>query len=175
MFTRFVGLVGIGICAVVIGCGGESGGGGAGGDNTNGSGNGSSSGSGNGSTSGSGSSSFECCLNDEHFTCPSQGAVDQCFNDFDPSACSPTPGSCGGSTTGGSTSSGGNTSTTTGGGGDDLGSQCQDNADCMYDACLFAPDTQFGYCSKTCMDFTDCPTFWSCEEVGNASGLYCVQ
>ena len=45
----------------------------------------------------------------------------------------------------------------------------------MYNACLFKPNADFGYCTKTCMSFTDCPDFWDCTEVGNASGLYCVQ
>jgi hypothetical protein len=25
------------------------------------------------------------------------------------------------------------------------------------------------------MDFTECPTFWSCDNVGNATGKYCIQ
>jgi len=32
-----------------------------------------------------------------------------------------------------------------------------------------------GYCTKECESFTECPTFWKCKEVGNASGTYCVK
>lgn len=62
----------------------------------------------------------------------------------------------------------------------DLGNQCEGNGDCSADTCLFKVDDQgnypdYGYCSGTCESFSDCPDFWNCEEVGNASGKYCVQ
>jgi hypothetical protein len=40
---------------------------------------------------------------------------------------------------------------------------------------VVAGTASFGYCTKTCESFTDCPTFWDCERVGNASAKYCVQ
>jgi hypothetical protein len=62
---------------------------------------------------------------------------------------------------------------------DDTGAFCSDNADCDT-ACLFGFDedgnqTDFGYCTKPCESFADCPTFWDCEEVGNAVGTFCIQ
>lgn len=58
----------------------------------------------------------------------------------------------------------------------DFGEMCQGNSDCEYGACLVANDLDdFGYCTTTCSDFSDCPTFWNCEEVGNANGTYCSQ
>ena len=61
----------------------------------------------------------------------------------------------------------------------DTGAFCDENADCET-ACLFGFDedgnqTDFGYCTNPCESFTECPTFWSCEEVGNAAGTFCVQ
>ena len=57
----------------------------------------------------------------------------------------------------------------------DFGNMCEFNSDCEYGACLFEePGDVFGYCTSTCESFTDCPTFWSCEEVGNAGGDYCI-
>jgi hypothetical protein len=66
-----------------------------------------------------------------------------------------------------------------GGGGDDTGATCQENSDCTT-GCIVNTDengnqTDFGYCTKRCESFADCPTFWSCEEIGNAAGTYCVQ
>ena len=57
----------------------------------------------------------------------------------------------------------------------DFGQMCQFNNDCEYGACYFTdPGDAFGYCTATCESFTDCPTFWDCEEPSNASGKYCV-
>lgn len=56
----------------------------------------------------------------------------------------------------------------------DVGKTCSKNRDCT-DVCLFKGSADFGYCSKACESFTDCPTFWECNEVGNASGKYCIQ
>jgi hypothetical protein len=63
---------------------------------------------------------------------------------------------------------------TSGSGTDDFGKQCQDNPDCIHNSCLVATGADFGYCTTTCMDFTECPSFWSCSEVGNATSKYCV-
>ena len=62
---------------------------------------------------------------------------------------------------------------------DDIGAFCDANDDCDT-ACLFGFDengnqTDFGYCTKRCDSFADCPTFWSCEEVGNANGTFCIE
>jgi hypothetical protein len=68
-------------CAVAlfaVGCGGDGG---------------SSSGGGGGS-----SQSFECCINGTYYSCPSETAVNACFNNNDPGGCSETrtdpSGSC---------------------------------------------------------------------------------
>lgn len=58
---------------------------------------------------------------------------------------------------------------------DKVGSQCVKNADCPSNACLFKQNASYGYCSKTCQSFTDCPTFWTCEAVQNGSSKYCTQ
>ncbi len=34
---------------------------------------------------------------------------------------------------------------------------------------------QFGYFTKTRTVFTQCPTFWICDPVNNASGMYCMK
>jgi hypothetical protein len=60
------------------------------------------------------------------------------------------------------------------GGGGGVGDQCQTDADCSSNACIFAGDVDFGICTILCEDFSDCPSFWSCEEIGNATGTYCV-
>jgi hypothetical protein len=36
-------------------------------------------------------------------------------------------------------------------------------------------NADYGYCSNVCNDFTDCPTFWTCDKVGNATSKYCIQ
>jgi hypothetical protein len=55
-----------------------------------------------------------------------------------------------------------------------VGDQCTSDADCADNACLFAGDVDYGFCSKVCESFADCPSFWECEPVGNASANYCV-
>lgn len=57
----------------------------------------------------------------------------------------------------------------------DIGAQCEGNADCSTRSCVFAGDADFGYCTKICESFSDCPTFWNCEVVGNASQTYCMK
>lgn len=93
-------------------------------------------------------------------------------------------GKTGGGNTGGGNTGGGNTGGKTGGGSTsggtmempkgDFGKTCTKNGD-RSDVCLFKGSADYGYCSKSCESFTDCPTFWNCEEVMNASGKYCIQ
>jgi hypothetical protein len=175
MFKRVMGLIvaaGVMGMTTLVGCGGGEGKSGSGGSGT-----GATAASGNDTTSGS--SGFECCLNGNHFTCPSQSAVEQCvdFNGPDPSACEPDAKPCGNPTSasGDPATTSGGPGATTGSGSDDFGNQCQNNSDCVHNSCLVATGADFGYCTNTCMDFTDCPTFWSCTEVGNATSKYCVQ
>jgi hypothetical protein len=168
MFKGIVGLGAVVAMVAVVACGGGNSGGGGTGAGASGT---------TGTGGSSGSVHFDCCINDSHFVCPSQSALDQCSNfvNPDPSACAPSSSPCGGST---SSSSGSGTGTGTGtssGSTGDLGNQCTQNSDCQYDSCLVASGADFGYCTKTCMDFTDCPTFWSCDTVGNATGKYCIQ
>lgn len=54
------------VSAAIIGCGGEGS---------------------SGSTSGGSSESFECCINGEYFSCPSEAAVNACFDKSDSSGC----------------------------------------------------------------------------------------
>lgn len=77
-----------------------------------------------------------------------------------------------GTASGGSGNAGGGGS---GGGGNDVGGECKNDDGCKTQVCLFKGSATWGYCSKTCESFADCPSFWDCEEVGNASGKYCVQ
>ena len=58
--------------------------------------------------------------------------------------------------------------------GGDVGDECMSDGDCATNVCLFAGDAAFGFCSIVCDSFSDCPSFWECEEVGNASTTYCV-
>ena len=172
-----------------LGCSGGAGDGAGGGKTATGN-TSSGTSSGTGSSSGSttkGGSSFECCLNGANFACPSQPAFQACidFNAPDPSGCKPIPTPCGsGPSSSGApssssgnpgSSSSGNPGSSSSGSPSDVGNQCSGNADCSSDACLFLPGASFGYCSKTCMSFTDCPTFWSCDTVQNGSAQYCIQ
>jgi hypothetical protein len=59
------------------------------------------------------------------------------------------------------------------GGAADIGETCEENADCS-DICVFAGDADFGICTMRCESFSDCPDFWDCGPVGNASGDYCI-
>lgn len=62
-----------------------------------------------------------------------------------------------------------------GGGGDaGVGDTCEGPGDCPTGICIVAGDADFGFCSIECGSFSDCPSFWECEEVGNASLTYCV-
>jgi hypothetical protein len=176
----------------LVGCGGgdddgggNTGGGGSGGGGSSGGGGGS-----GGSSGGGSSSSFTCCINDTYFICPDMAAMNKCsdFINPDPSQCAkqsdPCPGSgSGGSGSGGSGSggsgSGGSGSGGSGsggsGGGADVGKTCTGNADCASNLCLFHGDVAYGYCTIECESFSECPSFWDCTNVGNASGTYCVK
>jgi hypothetical protein len=56
-----------------------------------------------------------------------------------------------------------------------VGDQCTATADCQKGGlCVFKGDAQIGFCSKRCESFSECPTFWECEAVGNTSATYCV-
>ena len=56
-----------------------------------------------------------------------------------------------------------------------VGDKCEGNATCQSDACIFRSGDDFGYCTKECESFADCPSFWECESVGNAAGKFCKQ
>ena len=169
--------------ALIAACGGSNtdnakpGGSSSGGGTTSGG-----SSSGGSSSSSSSSTSFTCCINNTYYKCPSQAALDRCgnFTNPDPSGCAQQSGSCpqasGGSgdpdDTDDTPPSG---SPRNGSTGKAVGAQCEGNSDCASNSCLVAGGAQFGYCSKTCEDFSDCPSFWKCETVGNATAKYCVQ
>jgi hypothetical protein len=76
MFRSATTLVFLALSATLIACGGSS----------------SSSGSnGAGGSSGTGTSqSFQCCLNGDYYDCPSESAMNTCFNNSDPSGCTHT-------------------------------------------------------------------------------------
>ena len=54
------------------------------------------------------------------------------------------------------------------------GNTCKTNADCDSKTC-FVGRGELGYCTKMCNSFSDCPTFWECEHVGNAPQKICMQ
>ena len=96
---------------------------------------------------------------------------------------SDTGGSSSGSTSSGASSSGGSSSSgsssgstsSSGATGGKTGDQCRGNGDCSSRSCLGKSGAAFGYCTNVCDSFADCPAFWDCTEVGNASAKYCVQ
>lgn len=56
------------------------------------------------------------------------------------------------------------------------GDTCETNDQCEGSVCIVRDDGDIlGYCSERCDSFADCPTFWSCEELGNAAGKYCIE
>lgn len=57
-----------------------------------------------------------------------------------------------------------------------VGETCSENTDCAGSTCLVRRQTDVnGYCSKQCNSFSECPTFWNCEEIANGGGKRCVQ
>lgn len=63
-----------------------------------------------------------------------------------------------------------------GGDGGKPGDPCMYAEDCAGKVCLFETDSMddWGFCSQPCVDWTDCPDFWDCVDIGNASGKACV-
>ena len=55
--------------------------------------------------------------------------------------------------------------------------QCEQNTDCAGGVCLVRTNSGdiFGYCSKPCASFGECPAFWKCENIQNAAAKYCTQ
>jgi hypothetical protein len=93
-----------------------------------------------------------------------------------PDACSDSGGWVSGSGgSGGGNAGTGGTGGSSGSTANPIGGECQGDPDCASKICLFKTGAAFGYCSKLCEDWTDCPDFWDCSAVGNASGTYCVQ
>lgn len=131
-------------------------------------------------------SSNSCCLNGSYYACPDADSADTCFLDFDPSGCSrdaTMDASCddGVSSDGdqgsgsGSDGSGAGDDDTAQSAGEEIGGECEYDEDCASEICMYRSGARFGYCSKTCESFADCPSFWDCTEVGDAAGKYCVQ
>lgn len=89
-----------------------------------------------------------------------------------------TGGGKGGTGGGNNSGSGGGNGGSGGGGGSspsDFKKTCTQPGDCSSQICLVKGSAQFGYCTKSCESFSDCPDFWSCDTIGNANGKYCIQ
>lgn len=116
---------------------------------------------------------FSCCINGAFYTCPNQAALDRCgnFSAPDPSSCTRGTGSCGNTNNNTNNNNTNNNNT----GKAALGATCETNTECQSNACLTTNGATYGYCTITCNDFTDCPDFWFCRNVGNASSRYCQQ
>jgi hypothetical protein len=58
----------------------------------------------------------------------------------------------------------------------DLGQQCQFSSDCQGGICFKQRKfTMYGYCSQTCTDFPDCPTWWTCGTNAENDARACEQ
>ena len=57
----------------------------------------------------------------------------------------------------------------------DIGKTCQDADGCSTKLCVKSGGVTFGYCTKECESFTDCPDFWECAKVDNGSTTYCLK
>ncbi len=58
----------------------------------------------------------------------------------------------------------------------DFAAACQRNDECVHNACIRADGSDFGYCTASCRNFSDCPPFWKCEAASNGSGaMFCFQ
>jgi hypothetical protein len=57
----------------------------------------------------------------------------------------------------------------------DVGKTCQMNSECSTRLCVFAGSASYGYCTKECESFANCPTFWDCGRVQNGSTTYCLK
>lgn len=69
-----------------------------------------------------------------------------------------------GNTGGGNGNTGGGSGGGSGGGGGDSGpadfkKTCTESTDCSSRICLVKGNDQYGYCTKSCESFTECPTF----------------
>ena len=117
-----------------------------------------------------------CCLNGRYYDCPGSDAVDSCTLSNGPGECTrdgTKDAECGTSTDDTDDSDNSDDTTTSSGG--EIGDECQKDADCKSDICIGDPGAAYGYCSKQCDSFSDCPSFWSCEELGDTSTTYCVE
>ncbi len=158
--------------------GGDNGGGGGGADTNN------DNGGGGGGGGGADEYVAYCCVNGSFYGCDSagdaeacvfeEGGEEQCTRDasFDASYCDDDGGGGGGGDTNNDNNGGG-------GGGSDkkaTGETCEVNSECEGSVCLVRGSGDIlGYCSNRCENFSDCPTFWDCEELANAAGKYCVE
>ncbi len=58
----------------------------------------------------------------------------------------------------------------------DMGQQCDKASDCGAGTCVKSQKfTLKGYCSKTCTDWPECPTYWSCGTNPVNNALACIQ
>ena len=59
---------------------------------------------------------------------------------------------------------------------DDQGKQCSEASDCSAGTCVKSQQfAMYGYCSKACTDFPDCPTYWTCSKNPVTQSLACTQ
>ncbi len=56
-----------------------------------------------------------------------------------------------------------------------FGAVCQYSDECASGICFVMRQGDFGYCTKMCDSFADCPTFWDCERGSNTSHKMCKQ
>lgn len=57
-----------------------------------------------------------------------------------------------------------------------VGELCRGVDECAGGSCLVRMQGDLsGYCSKQCDSFSECPSFWSCEQIANGAGKRCVQ
>jgi Cys-rich repeat protein len=57
----------------------------------------------------------------------------------------------------------------------EVGNTCQVNDDCKAKTCVTLVGADYGYCSKSCKSWSECPSFWKCEILRNTTALYCIQ
>jgi Cys-rich repeat protein len=51
----------------------------------------------------------------------------------------------------------------------EVGNDCSGNEQCKAGTCIFLSGMDYGYCSKTCTSFSQCPSFWDCEKLSNTT------
>ena len=122
-----------------------------------------------------GDDEYWCCINGDYYACPDEDAVDQCVFEFDTGSCerdSSGDSECDDNGNGGN----GNDGNGGNGGGQEIGELCQEDHECEDDICVWEnPGDTYGYCTKFCESFADCPSFWSCEELADAPADVCVE